>query len=155
MNTKQRITVVLVLAISLIVSSCAPGQLFGPTITPTPTMTPTSTMTPTELPTSTPMPLLTYSDILKTYPQGTKLCSNLITCGPIYIVDQQQNGDIVFCGSTCITKISASDTIIRQYGVKVEIWGTTVVLEGKTYIDGTKLTVDKEKNWIEVSSWDE
>jgi hypothetical protein len=50
MNTKQRVTVVLVLAISLIVSSCAPGQLFGPTITPTPTLTatprPTATLVP-------------------------------------------------------------------------------------------------------------
>lgn len=49
--------------ISLLVSSCGPGQLFGPTITPspmptlTPTLTPTSTITPT--PTSTPTPTIT------------------------------------------------------------------------------------------------
>jgi hypothetical protein len=56
MNAKQRITVVLVLAISLIASGCAPGQIFGPTATPTPTLTPTSTPIPTSTPTSTPIP---------------------------------------------------------------------------------------------------
>jgi len=37
MKTKQRIAVVLVLLMSLVISGCGPGQLFGPTLTPTPT----------------------------------------------------------------------------------------------------------------------
>ena len=45
MNTKQRMTVVLVLALSWIVSGCAPGQIFGPTVTPTPTSTPNTACT--------------------------------------------------------------------------------------------------------------
>jgi hypothetical protein len=42
--------------LSLFVSACGPGQLFGPTITSTPTNTPTSTptLTPTIPPTNTP-----------------------------------------------------------------------------------------------------
>ena len=50
----------LVLLITLAVSGCGPGQLLGPTITPsptatlTPTLTPTPTSTPTLTPTATP-----------------------------------------------------------------------------------------------------
>ncbi len=59
MNTKQRTAMIFVLLLSLAISSCAPGQLFGPTITPTPTNTPTSTATNTPIPptaTDTPIP---------------------------------------------------------------------------------------------------
>lgn len=52
MNAKQRAMAVCLLAVSLLISSCGPGQLFGPTLTPTPTFTPTPTVTPT--PTNTP-----------------------------------------------------------------------------------------------------
>jgi len=55
MNAIQRITVLLVLAISLMASGCAPGQLFGPTVTPTPTLTATATNTPVP-PTATDTP---------------------------------------------------------------------------------------------------
>ena len=37
MNTNSRITVVFVMLISFVVTGCGPGQLFGPTLTPTPT----------------------------------------------------------------------------------------------------------------------
>ena len=52
MNTKQRIAMIFVLLFSLALSSCAPGQLFGPTATPTSTSTPAATSTPVA--TSTP-----------------------------------------------------------------------------------------------------
>ena len=68
MNTK--ITAVLVLAMGLL-SGCGPGQLFGPTLTPTPTITPTFTLTftptltptpqATSTPTSTPLPTATFT----------------------------------------------------------------------------------------------
>jgi hypothetical protein len=44
---------------SLFISSCGPGQLLGPTITPTPTATLTATPTFTATPTSTATPTLT------------------------------------------------------------------------------------------------
>lgn len=62
MNTWKRISVILILGLSLVVSACGPGQIFSPTFTPTPTMTPTSTntsiptYTPTFTPTLTPTP---------------------------------------------------------------------------------------------------
>jgi len=59
MNTKQRTAMIFVLLLSLVISSCAPGQLFGPTATPTMTSTPTMTATPmataTPIPTNTPV----------------------------------------------------------------------------------------------------
>ncbi len=54
MNTKQRTATIFVLLLSLAISSCAPGQLFGPTVTPTPLPTLTPTLTPTA--TNTPVP---------------------------------------------------------------------------------------------------
>jgi hypothetical protein len=59
MNAIRKITIVTVLAMSLVVSGCGPGQLLGPAFTPTlaPTLTPT--LTPTPAPTSTPSPTLT------------------------------------------------------------------------------------------------
>lgn len=48
MNAKRQITVVLVLVIGLLTSSCDVGKLLEPTITPT--------LTPASLPTNTPLP---------------------------------------------------------------------------------------------------
>ena len=56
MNTKQRTAMIFVLLLSLALSSCTPGQLFGPTVNPTPTLTPTQTPIP---PTSTNTPVPT------------------------------------------------------------------------------------------------
>lgn len=50
--------------VSLALTSCGPGQLLGPTLTPVPTATATSTVTPT--PTATPMP--TYTPTLMPTP---------------------------------------------------------------------------------------
>ena len=53
MNTKQRITMIFVLLLSLALSSCASGQLFVPTATSTPLPTLTPTFIP---PSATPLP---------------------------------------------------------------------------------------------------
>ena len=55
MNKKSHLLIVCLL-LSLLLSACGPGQLFGPTITPSPTLTltPTPTSTPTSTPTVTP-----------------------------------------------------------------------------------------------------
>lgn len=53
----------IVLAFSILLSSCGPGQLFGPTLTPTPT--PTLTNTPTFTPT------LTFTNTLTSTPTFT------------------------------------------------------------------------------------
>jgi len=48
---------------SLLFVSCGPGQLLGPTLTPTPTMTATPTITPTPAPTATATPMPTPTAI--------------------------------------------------------------------------------------------
>lgn len=62
MNTKQLTVAICFIAISVLISGCGPGQLFGPTVTPTPTvtstLTPTLTPEPTATHTSTPIPTL-------------------------------------------------------------------------------------------------
>ncbi len=66
-NRQQAILCCLVLA-SVLLSSCSPGQLFGPTFTPTPTFTQLPTFTPTftktPRPTNTPAPTRTPTPTL-------------------------------------------------------------------------------------------
>src|SRR6266516_2610617 len=58
----KKILLILVLVMNLTISACGPGQLFGPTMTPTatvtltPSATPVPTQTPTPTQTSTPIP---------------------------------------------------------------------------------------------------
>jgi hypothetical protein len=69
-----------VCSLSLAFSSCGPGQLFGPTMTPTSTITPwpTLTQTPTLTPTQTPPPLsLVGSLIIGVANDYVKLTENL------------------------------------------------------------------------------
>ena len=56
MRINHPIQAVLVLLLGALVSACGPGQIFGPTLTPTPTITatPTLTQTPTATRTATP-----------------------------------------------------------------------------------------------------
>ncbi len=54
MNTNSKAVAICVLAFSLALSGCGPGQLFGPTVTPTPAITSTPTLTPTATATLTP-----------------------------------------------------------------------------------------------------
>jgi hypothetical protein len=56
MNAKQRPAALLILVMSLVISGCGQGKLFGPTLTPTPTPTQTPTITSTRTPTQTPTP---------------------------------------------------------------------------------------------------
>ena len=73
MKEKQKVIAICFLMVGLFVSGCGPGQLFGPTLTPTPTITntpkPTITPTLTPTPTHTPSPTLTPTEIpiLNTY----------------------------------------------------------------------------------------
>jgi hypothetical protein len=42
--------------------------------------------------------------------------------------------------------------VYQCYGTKLTV-KVTVTMDGKTYQPGTKLTVDKNLDWIAVSSW--
>jgi hypothetical protein len=143
MNMKQGTVVIILLAVSMLISGCGPGQLFGPEPTPTPTNTPTPTETP--LPTLTPTPdMPTYSQVLSTYPASADLC--------------QTDADITGGGDDGLmlsgTISMRNDGFVYQcHGTKLTVT-VAITLDGKTYEPGAKLTVDKDLNWIEVSSWD-
>jgi hypothetical protein len=90
--------------------------------------------------------LPTYSEVVKTYPPGTDLCQV-----EVYIVDVKPEG-YVFGGGSSWTEHGGKN-LLKCYGSKVTL-EVPVSLDGKTYKAGTKLTMDKNLNWIEVSSWD-
>lgn len=69
MNTKQRTISILILVMSLVISGCGPGQVFGPTLTPTPS--PTETSSPTLTPTLTLTQTLTLTSTLTLTPTLT------------------------------------------------------------------------------------
>jgi hypothetical protein len=55
-NAAKRTILFYLLLVGFSVYGCGPGQLLGPTLTPSPTITPTATLTPTQ--TSTPTPTI-------------------------------------------------------------------------------------------------
>lgn len=88
--------------------------------------------------------LPTYSQVLNTYPANTELCQTEAD-----IMGGDDNG-LSLSGSISIRN---GQFVYQCYGTKLTV-RVQVTLEGKTYKPGTKLTVDKDLNWIEVSSWD-
>ena len=142
MNIKQRTVMIFVLLLSLAISSCAPGQIFGPTATPTMTATPMATVTP--IPTNTPV-LPTYSEVLGTYPMGTALCATNAEITAAY-----SDGSVDLSGQ--VSYSDAGGMQYKCYGTKITV-NVTATLDGTTYQPGALLTVDKKLNWIQVSSW--
>jgi hypothetical protein len=86
----------------------------------------------------------TYSEVLATYPAGTELCVTdaQLTAHP--------DGSVELSGTIWF---SYGKFVYQCYGTKVTIRDRST-LDGKIYEPGTKLTVDKDLNWIEVSSWE-
>lgn len=87
----------------------------------------------------------TYSEVLRTYPKGVELCKTVASLEAV-----GQGGSWLLDGDV---EYRASKALIKCYGTKITL-KVPVTLEGKTYPPGTKLTVDKNLHWIEVSSWD-
>ena len=67
-------SMVALMVLSVSISACGPGQLFGPTLTPTPTSTPTATPTLTPTPSLTPTPTFTPTSTPTPVPGGP--CDN-------------------------------------------------------------------------------
>jgi FKBP-type peptidyl-prolyl cis-trans isomerase len=90
-------------------------------------------------------PIPTYEEVVRTYPDGASLCE---TEAEIVGGDDQQ---LSLKGG----HISVSDFGQQQYqcyGTKLTV-REKVILKGKTFQPGAKLTVDKDLYWIEVSGW--
>jgi len=89
----------------------------------------------------------TYSDILATYPPDADLCGSEGD-----LVETPDGGVTISPGPSAVLSVVDGQFTIQCYGTKLTV-KEPVTLDGKTYEPGTKLTVDKDLQWTEVSSW--
>jgi FKBP-type peptidyl-prolyl cis-trans isomerase len=90
-------------------------------------------------------PLPTYEEVVRSYPDGVPLCQ---TDTEIIGGDDQQlslEGGFISVNEDGVQRYQC-------YGTKLTV-RKKVTLKGKTYRPGTKLTVDKDLYWVEVSGW--
>ena len=108
---------------------------------PVTSATSTTTVAPTASSTESSLP--TYSEVVATYPANANTCDTeaVIKPGGSYSVTggsiQMVNGQFR----------------VPCYGIKVTV-KQRVSIKGKTYVAGTKLTVDKNMELTPVSGWD-
>jgi hypothetical protein len=149
MNARQRIIVVLVLLLSLVVSGCGPGQVFGPTLTPTPTFTPTKTNTPTPTKTPTPTNTPTFT------PSPTPIPPSEIT-GKIFVdginqpyetnvllVDSDKKAVVTNANTDPNGMFSFSDVKPGNYVLQIDVPLPNPMFD--TY--HCKMTIGGEKGW--------
>jgi hypothetical protein len=120
---------------------------------PKPSPTPIAARTPAPPPTPKPKPTPrppTYTEVLKTFPRDHKICRTVV-----YLQDVGSSNILVLSvdpKGTDPFQRGPKDRTIRCVGTQIVVT-KDVTLEGKHYKRGTRLTVDKNNNWIEVSSW--
>lgn len=137
----HRIALAFVILLSLLVgcSTSTPPAVstLEPTFTPAPTDTPNPKAN-----------LPTYSEIIKTYPAGVELCTTEASLEGI-----GGNGSWLLNGDI---QIKDNQMQVQCYGTKitVNLEGVDLILDNVIYSKGALLTVDKDLNWIEVSSWE-
>ena len=90
--------------------------------------------------------LPTYEEVVKTYPDGVPLCE---TEADIVGGNDQK----LSLGDGYIPINDEGEPRYQCYGTKLTV-RKKVTLKGKTYPPETKLTVDKDLYWIEVSGWE-
>jgi hypothetical protein len=101
--------------------------------------------------------------VLNTYPEDAELC-----CTDAKVSKVSSDGDWTFRGGKICTSRSEITVVEGDratlpinsifgnwmcHGIKITVT-ERVTIDGKAYEPGTKLTVDKDLQWIEVSSWD-
>ena len=120
---------------------------------PKPSPTPAATRTPAPPPTPRPKPTPrppTYTEVLKTFAKDHKACRTVV-----YLQDVHSSDILVLSVNVKGTdqfQRGPKDPTIRCVGTQIVV-AKDVTLEGKRYKRGAGLTVDKNNNWIEVSSW--
>jgi peptidylprolyl isomerase len=91
-------------------------------------------------------PLPSYEEVVKTYPDGVPLCE---TEADIVGGNDQK----LSLGDGYVPANDDGEPRYQCYGTKLTV-RKKVTLKGKTYPPETKLTVDKDLYWIEVSGWE-
>lgn len=162
MNIKHRSTsiccwIICLIVGSLAISSCGPGQLLGPTLTPTPTNTPTSTATP--LPTNTPTSTATSLPTNTPKPPKASFTAQLSVSAEVpawatgryhVTVDdgifEYSNGAQAWAGSSIYV---AETELSKQSGALIIIVDKKEVkLGGKSYQEGDRLTVTSTGQFV-------
>ncbi len=142
MNLQNRNTfLALGIALTLVVGCAAPAASVTPALEPTTVPAFTNTPDPrADLP--------SYSEIVDTYPAGVELCKTEAALEGI-----SANGTWFLNGDI---QIKDNQMQVKCYGTKitVNVEGGDVIIDGVIYAKGALLTVDKDLNWIEVSSWE-
>jgi len=90
-------------------------------------------------------PLPSYEEVVKTYPEGVSRCE---TEADVVGGDDQQ----LSLAGGYVAVNAYGDAQYQCYGTKLTV-RKKVVLKGKTYQPNSKLTVDKDLYWVEVSGW--
>jgi len=151
MNAKPQTAFICFLVISLLISSCSTFAQAAPTVT---SVSSTPTLVPPTLP--------TYSEVVSTYPPGVEYSctdaevSYITSDGGIWvfasglICDGQSQIKVDPGGTYPISETQTAPW--KSYGVRITVM-ETVTINGKIYQPGSLLTVDKDLNWIQVSSW--
>jgi hypothetical protein len=137
-------TFVILLVLGL--PGCGPGQVFGPTLTPsptitlTPTLTATSTITPTSTPTITPTKTFT--------PTATPLPVVGAGLKPSAIIDAFSGVDFTFA------PIQSIDNEPAQQGLTSDKW-MKITIVGQEYARKASLEInhDKEHPFIATAAW--
>ena len=142
----KKLAAVLIALIILTFVQTTIGCNGGEDGTPTPSPIVVPTFTPTPVPTPS---IPTYSQVIQTYPPDVKLCKT--ECSIKGSTDEQWLLEVEE-GQAGI-EISNSQLQVQCYGTKVTL-KIPLVIDGIDYPSDTKLTVDKDMEWIEVSSWD-
>ncbi len=116
MSNRKLAFVILLCALSFLITSCGPGQILGPEFTPTPTSTltptPTSTITTTATQTNTPTP--TYT------PTPTNTATSTPTPTPLAGIEEPV---LVMGSDFLITSATIKDQILLQTGQKLPRFG--------------------------------
>jgi hypothetical protein len=88
--------------------------------------------------------------VLKTFRPGEPFCTTIV-----YLQDVLRNGTLLLSTTEKgdARQYGPKNPLIRCVGTRI-IVAKKVTLEGKTYRRGDLLTVDKDMNWILLSSWD-
>jgi len=106
----------------------------------------------------------TYSQIVKTYPADAKLCGTVASIVEVLpsgawklsgTASGSMEGEWITYDDITDEKMSnkLTNIVTRCYGTKITA-NVSITIATQTYEPGTKLTVDKNKQWVVASSWD-
>lgn len=87
-----------------------------------------------------------YSDVIATYPKGVRLCTTEAS------IEDAREGNLLVKATGGGVEIRDSEILLKYYGTRTTVT-SPVTLDGKHYKPGTKLTVNKDLEWVQVSSW--